>query len=99
MFNLTSPLKANSVSFIFRESERTRKKTPKGPFSYDLVPKARKSINHTLENSSSHDWMECSFFVNSPIRTEKEITYRWKDDSSNTFTSMKETSTRQSFHI
>ena len=32
MFNLTSPLKENSVSFMFRESERIRKKTPKGSF-------------------------------------------------------------------
>ena len=40
MFNLTSPMKEKSVSFMFRESERPRKKTPKGPFSYDLVPKA-----------------------------------------------------------
>ena len=29
---LTSPLKENSVSFMFRESERKRKKTPKGSF-------------------------------------------------------------------
>ena len=41
VFNLTSPLKFNSVSFMFRESERKRKKTPKGHFSYDLVPRAR----------------------------------------------------------
>ena len=51
MFNLTIPMKENSVSFMFREfensvsfmireSERLWKKTPKGPFSYDLVPKA-----------------------------------------------------------
>ena len=33
MFNLISPLKENSVSFIFRESERRQKKTPKGLFS------------------------------------------------------------------
>ena len=52
MFNLTSPLKENSILFMFRESERPRKKTPKGPFSYDL------------ENSYSHDWLECSFFIN-----------------------------------
>ena len=44
MFNLTGPMKENSVSFMFREFERRQKKTPKGPFSYDLVPKARKSI-------------------------------------------------------
>ena len=44
MFNLTSPLKENSVSFMFRESEWIRKKTPWGPFSYDLVSKAQKSI-------------------------------------------------------
>ena len=44
MFNLMSPMKENSVSFMFRESERPWKKTPKGPFSYDLVPKAQKSI-------------------------------------------------------
>ena len=37
MFNLTSPMKENLVSFMFRESKRLRKKTPKGPFSYDLV--------------------------------------------------------------
>ena len=48
MFNLTSPMKVNSVLFIFRESEWPRKKTPKGPFSYDLVPKARKSIKSYL---------------------------------------------------
>ena len=42
MFNLMSPMKVNSVSFMFRESEWPRKKTPKGPFSYDLVPKAWK---------------------------------------------------------
>ena len=30
MFNLTSPLKENLVSFMFRESERIRKKDPKG---------------------------------------------------------------------
>ena len=42
MFNLMSPMKENSVSFMFRESEQTQKKTPKGPFSYDLVSKARK---------------------------------------------------------
>ena len=29
---LTSPLKENSVSFMFREFERIRKKTPKGSF-------------------------------------------------------------------
>ena len=40
MFNLTSPMKENSVSFMFRESKRPQKKTPKGPFSYDLFPKA-----------------------------------------------------------
>ena len=44
MFNLMSPMKENLVSFMFRESERPWKKTPKGPFSYDLVPKAPKSI-------------------------------------------------------
>ena len=33
MFNLMSPLKENSVSFMFRESEQIWKKTPKGPFS------------------------------------------------------------------
>ena len=44
MFNLTSTMKENSVSFMFRESEWPWKKTPKGPFSYDLVPKARNSI-------------------------------------------------------
>ena len=44
MFSLTSPMKEKSVSFMFRESERLWKKTPKGPFSYDLVPKAQKSI-------------------------------------------------------
>ena len=32
MFNLTSPMKENSVSFMFRESERIWKKTPKGSF-------------------------------------------------------------------
>ena len=48
MFNLTSPLKENSVSFIFRESKWIWKKTPKGPFSYDLVSKARKSIKYYL---------------------------------------------------
>ena len=31
----------NSVLFMFRESERPQKETPKGPFLYDLVPKAR----------------------------------------------------------
>ena len=40
MFNLMIPMKENSVLFMFRESERPRKKTPKGPFSYELVPKA-----------------------------------------------------------
>ena len=44
MFNLTSPMKENSVSFMFKDFEQPQKKTPKGPFSYDLVPKARKSI-------------------------------------------------------
>ena len=48
MFNLTSPMKGNSVSFMFRESERPQKKTPKGHFSYDLVPKARKIIKSYL---------------------------------------------------
>ena len=48
MFNLTSPLKENSVSFIFRESERIWKKTPWGPFSYDLVSKAQKSVKSYL---------------------------------------------------
>ena len=43
MFNLTSPMKENSVSFMVRESKRL-KKTPKGHFLYDLVPKAQKSI-------------------------------------------------------
>ena len=71
MFNLTSPMKENSASFMFRESERLRKKTPKGPFFYDLVPKAQKSINNTLDNSSSHDWLECSFFVNSLSEPKK----------------------------
>ena len=32
MFNLTSPLKENSVSFMFRESERVLKKNPWGSF-------------------------------------------------------------------
>ena len=64
MFNLMSPMKEKLVSFMFRESEQIRKKTPKGPFLYDLVPKARKSVNHTIDNSSSHGWLECSFFVN-----------------------------------
>ena len=40
MFNLTSPMKENSVLFMFRESERRQKKNPKGHFSYDLVSKA-----------------------------------------------------------
>ena len=44
MFDLTSPLKENSVLFMFKESEWLRKKNPKGPFLYDLVPKAQKSI-------------------------------------------------------
>ena len=44
MFSLTSPMKENLVSFMFRESERPQKKTPKGPFLYELVPKARKSV-------------------------------------------------------
>ena len=44
MFNLTSPLKEKLVLFMFRESERICKKTHRGPFSYDLVPKDRKSI-------------------------------------------------------
>ena len=44
MFNLMSPMKENSVFFMFREFERPWKKTPKGPFSYDLVVKARKSV-------------------------------------------------------
>ena len=44
MFNLMIPLKENSVSFMFRESKRIQKKTPWGPFSYDLVSKVRKSI-------------------------------------------------------
>ena len=44
MFNLTSTMKENSVSFMFRESEQLWNNTPKGPFSYDLVPKASKSI-------------------------------------------------------
>ena len=48
MFNLMSPMKENSVSFMFRESERPWKKTPKGPFSYDLVSKAQKSIKSYL---------------------------------------------------
>ena len=48
MFNLMIPLKENSVSFIFRESERLRKKTPKGPFLYDLIPKAWKSVKSYL---------------------------------------------------
>ena len=33
---------------MFRESEQPQKKTPKGPFSYDLVPKAQKSIKSYL---------------------------------------------------
>ena len=44
MFNLTSPMKENSVLFMFRESKQPWKKTPKGHFQYDLVPKAQKSI-------------------------------------------------------
>ena len=48
MFNLMSPMKEKSVSFMFREFEQLWKKTPKGPFSYDLVPKARKSIKSYL---------------------------------------------------
>ena len=40
MFNLMIPMKENSVSFMFRKSKQPRKKTPKVPFSYDLVPKA-----------------------------------------------------------
>ena len=44
MFNLTSPLKANSIFLMYRDSEGGQKKTPKSPFSYDLVPKAQKSI-------------------------------------------------------
>ena len=48
MFNLMSPMKENSVSFMFRDSEQPQKKTRKGPFSYDLVPKARKSVKSYL---------------------------------------------------
>ena len=48
MFNLMSPMKENVVLFMFRESERPHKNTPKGLFSYDLVPKARKSIKSYL---------------------------------------------------
>ena len=48
VFSLTSPMKENLVSFMFRESERLRKKNPKGPFSYDLVSKAQKSIKSYL---------------------------------------------------
>ena len=40
MFNLTSPLKENLVSFMFRDSKKIQKKTPEGSFLYDLVPKA-----------------------------------------------------------
>ena len=47
--------------------------------------------NHTLENSSSHDWLDRSFLVNIPIWTEKEITYHWTNDSSNTLASVKKT--------
>ena len=48
MFNLTSPMKENSVSFMFREYERLWKKTPKGPFLYDLIHKAQKSVKSCL---------------------------------------------------
>ena len=40
-----------------------------------------------------------SFFVKYSIQTEKEVNYCWKEDSSNTFTSMNKTSTQQYFHI
>ena len=40
MFCLMSPMKFKLVSFMFRESKRKWNKTPKGPFSYDLVPRA-----------------------------------------------------------
>ena len=43
-FDIMSPMKVNLVSFMFRESKQRQKKTPKGPFSYDLVSRARKSI-------------------------------------------------------
>ena len=44
MFNLMSALKEKLVSFMFRESELIQKENPKGPFSYDLVSRARKSV-------------------------------------------------------
>ena len=91
MFNLTSPLKENSVLFMFREFERIRKKNQKGPFSYDLVSKARKSIKSYLRELFQ-SWLAGAFLShNSTIRTEKVITYRRINDSSNTLTTMKKT--------
>ena len=43
-FDIMSPMKVNSVSFMFRESKRRHKETPKGHFLLDIVPKAQKSI-------------------------------------------------------
>ena len=50
MFNLMSPMKQNLVSFMFREAEWPWKKTPKGPFLYDLVSKAQKSVKSYLRD-------------------------------------------------
>jgi hypothetical protein len=45
MYNFTSPEKVNSHGlFMFRESEKNLKKTPRVFFFVNLVPQARKSI-------------------------------------------------------
>ena len=62
MFNLVSPMKENSVSFMFRESKQPRKKTPKGPFSYDLVSKAQKSIKVFYLRGLFQSWLAGVFF-------------------------------------
>ena len=66
MFNLMSPLKEKSVSFMFIESEQIRKKTPKGPFLYDLISRGRKGIKIILERTLliMIDW-NAPFFVTS----------------------------------
>ena len=49
MFSLTSPMKFNSASFTFRESEQRQKKTPKNVIFRKIVDPNRKRDKLLLE--------------------------------------------------
>ena len=53
MFNLMSPMKVNSLSFMFRESKRKHKKNPKGSFFVNSQSEPKKDINNCWNDNSS----------------------------------------------